>query len=74
MEPPAFFHFNAGQPACRLFAAEKILEVKYVTRGAGHVQFFGIYDLFHGIGFGDRVKLENKILFRKPKPWKHHIN
>jgi len=42
-----FLQLNASNGTGLFPAAEKCLEVEYVTRGTGYVQFFWEYQLFH---------------------------
>lgn len=59
---PAFYQLYPGDGAGMLPAAEILLEVKNVTKGAGHIQFLGVYDSFHDRGFRGGVKLGNIFL------------
>jgi hypothetical protein len=53
MEPFEFLHLNPGKFSCGPPSAVELLEIKNVTYGTGHIQFFGVDNLFHSSGFGD---------------------
>lgn len=58
----ALYQFDFCYGTTMLTAAEIFLEIKNISLGTGHIQLFGKYKLFHGEGFVDFVKVENKIL------------
>ena len=48
MEFSALHQFNSRYGTGMPSATEIFLEIKNIAQGTGHVQFFWIYNLFHG--------------------------
>ena len=44
----AFHHFDSCYGTGMSSATEIFLEIKNIAQGTGHIQFFWVYNLFHG--------------------------
>jgi hypothetical protein len=58
----AFGHLNSGNGPGLSSTVEKFLEVEYITRRTGYIQFFWVDNSAHDRGLRVGNKLENKFL------------